>query len=495
MGGSAPRDSRLDLDDLGDVIDRARPLDLDVLEGEDGPTWAERLESAGITRRLRRHRVPLAGAAVVALLAGGGWAVRVRTAPPPPETQVRATVVDAAPDGSLQFVDRSQLYVGSGSVIVTPSDPRDVITVHGVVGPGVRASSVTSAAAGPGTPTALSVVTGCDDPRSVDPTPDDYLLRVSSTDPYGRTVDGLLPLPSTLAEQLAETTGATCVQQLLAEEVTTTRVTVRPDPAHRLLRVRIGLSNASGQDLTIFGTGSMGATVATTSDPVSLPAGSTAQVDVTATVLDCTAPRLDQVTTPYAGDLHVARQVGGISFFAALANSVGRTGGELVATWPRAQQTEIEQALDRMCSGSPGVAVRVLDAGPAPPAVRDALGLGGPGDGVALRMHLEVRTSGTHVDLTDGALLPSEVRATGPPQLGSASADVVRGRAVLTVDWATPCDGAPGPPEAQLAVTTHGSTYPVRVDLGQRPLALAYLAACPALTPGDLDSLGWPPMS
>jgi hypothetical protein len=146
-----------------------------------------------------------------------------------------------------------------------------------------------------------------------------------------------------------------------------------------------------------------------------------------------------------------------------------------------------------MCVGSPGATVTVLDAGPAPPSVGAAFGFGSGNDGVGLRLRIEVRTSGTHVALTDGAVLPADVAAAGPAQLTSASAPVVRGRAVLTVDWAAPCSGAANPPSAQLAVTTRNRSYPVRAVLDQPALARAYAAACPLLLTDELQMSGWPP--
>ena len=58
-------DGRLDLDDLGEVIDGATTLD-EVVGEEHPTTWGERLESAGVTPWVRRHRVVVAGVVSVA---------------------------------------------------------------------------------------------------------------------------------------------------------------------------------------------------------------------------------------------------------------------------------------------------------------------------------------------------------------------------------------------------------------------------------------------
>ena len=49
---------------------RLTPTRDDVLEGNDTVTWAKRLESAGITPWLRRHRVALAATTAVLMVAG-----------------------------------------------------------------------------------------------------------------------------------------------------------------------------------------------------------------------------------------------------------------------------------------------------------------------------------------------------------------------------------------------------------------------------------------
>lgn len=497
MGASSPGDGRLDLDDLGEVIDRARAIDPpvdDLLEGRDGVTWGERLESAGITPWLRRHRRRLVAGAAVVVLAGAGWTARDRSEPPPLDPVIRATADDAGTDSPLQFRDNASRGLLSTTVVVTPSTPGDVIEVRGLDGPGIRASSASPAATGTGAgrATDVTIVPGCDDPRALDASAEDYVLRVERTDPYGRITDGALPLPGSIGLRLAETTSVACVQQLLSAAVTPTRVTVRADDVRRVLHLDIGLHNGTGRDLTIFGIGSIGTSVATDSVPVTLAAGATVVVPVTATVLDCTAPQLDQVSPSYPGNPGSAREVDGLGFFGAPVDSVSGAGGDIVVPWTPAQRAEVRGALTRMCAGAPATAVTVLGAGLAPPAVRSAFGFADAQEGVGMRLRVEVRTTGSHVALSDGTqLLPDLARAAGTPTLTSTAADVVRGRTVLTVDWAAECSGPAAPPQAQLAVTAHGQTYPVHAVLNQAVLAGAYAAACPTLATDDLQAYGW----
>ena len=78
-------DGRLDLDELGGVLDHAAALDApdraEVLDDGRGRTWGERLEDAGITPWLRRHRVAVGSVAAVAVLASTG-VVAFRTVVP-----------------------------------------------------------------------------------------------------------------------------------------------------------------------------------------------------------------------------------------------------------------------------------------------------------------------------------------------------------------------------------------------------------------------------
>lgn len=496
----APGDGRLDLDELGEVIDGARTLDAepadDLLEGHDGATWRERLRSAGITPWLARHPRRLVVGSVALVLLFTSWTLYRLSVPPPVDPRVRADVVDASPDGSLHFADPSDGDVLTVTVAVTPSTPGDTVAVRGIEGPGVRASATSAAAPSStvdGTATDVSVVTGCEDPRSSDASPDAYVLRVTRTDSYGRARDGTLPVPATIGEQLARGVTSICVQRLLSESVTSTGVGVHADPLRRRLRLDVGLHNGTGEDLTIFGIGSTGETVVTSNAPLALPAGSTGTVAVTATVVDCTRPHLERMSLPYptaaAGG---ADMVDGIGLFAAPVDSVSGTGGEVVVPWTPEQRDEIQGALDRMCAGSPGATATVLDASVAP-VTPDAFGFANREEGVALRLRVEVRTTGTRVLVTDTSALLPDTAGGGPPGLTSASAVVVRGRAVVTLDWAASCNGPSAPPEAELRVTARGTAYPAHARLDQASIARAYAAACPQLTPDDLESNGWPP--
>jgi len=174
-------DGRLELDDLGSVIDHASTLAPsapdDLLEGNDAPTWGERLEARGITPWLRRHRVVLAVGAVTVVAVGALGSAWTRSQPPPVDPTIRATVADALSDGLATQVP-GVVYDGYTAVAVQVQPAAgEAITVLGIIGPGIRASRAVPDPAGAGVDDVF-LAPGCDDPRSSTPTFDDYRLQV-----------------------------------------------------------------------------------------------------------------------------------------------------------------------------------------------------------------------------------------------------------------------------------------------------------------------------
>jgi hypothetical protein len=129
---------------------------------------------------------------------------------------------------------------------------------------------------------------------------------------------------------------------------------------------------------------------------------------------------------------------------------------------------------------------------PAPAAASAAYGFGSPQDGVVLRARVEIRTTGSHVLLSDGSFPLGAYVAGGPAMVSRVTTSVTHGRVVVSVDWAAQCSSVVGPPTVWLVVTEGGTTYPYRADLGQTALARAYSAACPGAVPSDLKQFGWP---
>jgi hypothetical protein len=160
-------------------------------------------------------------------------------------------------------------------------------------------------------------------------------------------------------------------------------------------------------------------------------------------------------------------------------------------TWTEEQRAAIAAGEREMCAGAPGVTARALSAVPAPAAASAAYGFGSPQDGVVLRAQVEIRTTGSHVLLSDGSFPRGAYVAGGPAMVSTVTTDVTHGRVVVSVDWAAQCSSVVGPPTVWLVVTAGRTTYPYRADLGQVALARAYSAACPAAVPSDLTQFGW----
>ena len=491
-------DGRLELDDLGSVIEHASSLDAppsaEVLEGGDSATWTERLESAGVTPWLRRRRVPLV--AVGAMLAVGAVAGMAwqQSQPPPLDPTITATAVDAMAAMTVtEIPGAGNDDMWSGAVTVTSPMTNDRITVLGVEGPGIRAST---AAPDPqhavvGVTSDVFAVPGCDDPRSLSPALTSYRLLVRRTDAFDRTTDGTIALPDTLAAQLAANSQQTCGQTFVDEQVAVRALSVVTDQARRTVRIAIDLHNGTGSDLSLMA-GTLGSsTVAVSTDPVDLRSGATETVPVTATVVDCEQPRLDPVSRPGVGDPRSMSTFSGLGLYAALGGVADSSGTQVDVRFTPEQTREVQAAFDRMCLGAPTVRATVLDAAPSPADAAAALGYDPSNTISVVRMHVAVDTVGTTVRSSDGSVLPSDVVNGGPRQVTSATAPVVRGRAVLTIDWGFTCDQVTNPPSVNLVVTGDGRAYPFTRVLGQSVLTEAYSNACPSLPRGDLQGFGW----
>jgi hypothetical protein len=503
--GGAGNDGRLELDELGAVLDRATDLDgppaapaADVLEGPTGPGWAERLEVAGITPFVRRHRLTLAGAAVAVLLAAGASAGYLGTRPPADDGLIAVDVAEAGPGGSdVPGVASSAGGVLTNAYRLTPLRPGDTVVALGLAGPGVGATSAhAQASGGPGLGTTDDVlaVPDCDDPRAMTATFVDYRLRVARTDSLGRTVTGLVALPVTTNGTWADTIGSICTQARLTDAVTTTGVTASADPAARLLRLELTIHSTMDEVVTLTPTGQTTGSTVTLASQALIPPRGTIVYPVSVQVSDCAQPHLDPVSVPLDGTADGYTSVDGLALGASVPDAVGMYGprqAALVAVLPAAQARRVQGLLDAMCVGAPTAGLRVISVAPAPESVRAADELRtGISPALVLRTRLEIDTTATRVTVSDatpelvGGLNPSITSATG----------VVRGgRAMVTVDWITACGAVGNPPPARLVATSvGGGTFPFLAYLDGPPLVRALLASCPAvLTADQLAAQGW----
>jgi len=487
-------DGRLELDDLGSVIDHASSLSPsrpdDLLEGNDAPTWGERLETRGVTPWFRRHRVALAvgAAAVVGVGAlGSAWN---RAQPPPVDPTIRASVADALAVGVATQVPGSNYDGFTAFAVQVEPLAGEAITVLGVNGPGIRASRAVRDSTAPVAGVEdVFVVPGCDDPRSSTAAVDDYRLQVRRTDTYGRATTGALTLPSAIAAQLADAATQNCFQTRVTEAVTVSTVDLRPDVARRTITADVTIHNGLDLDLLVQGVTSTSSVLDPVADPTDLSAGTDSTQKVRLTLDDCGAPQV-VITRPgntggsSGGPVDLDVIVAPVSGGSAVA--------EISVGWSAAERARITAATRAMCAGGPGATARVLSAAPAPVAVGQAYGFTGPNDGVVLRMRVELASSGSRVVLTDGSYTYGE-KVDGTRSVTTAGADTRGGRAVVTVDWAAQCNATLSPPDIWLTATAGGRTFPYRSALDEVVLAHAYSAACPGTVPSDLSGFGWPP--
>ncbi|HET7901452.1 MAG TPA: hypothetical protein VFL59_09710 [Candidatus Nanopelagicales bacterium] len=503
-------DGRLDLDDLGEVIDGASALDEVIGTEHQGPTFSERLDDWGVTPFLRRHRVPIASVVVVALaVAGLVWARRDTR--PPDDGSVRATVTDSA---SQSGIDNSVPGVFSTIYTVVRQQVGDDVELLGIDGPGIRASSVGTAvkdeADATRTSTPVLAVPGCEDPRALTATEDQYRLRVRRTDPFGRTVEADVPMPLGSQVRWDITIGGYCLQTLAARQVTATSVGVRALPSRAAVELDIGVRSTLGPDIAIDVQGYSGMRVRPDSTSVVVPGGGTARLRVTESVEDCSYPHIDTQLMAPDGQSGYGVTDRGLDLFArpVSPDSTDETSATIQLKWSAATGREVAAALASVCTGMPAYTMRVVSSGPAPAAVVDAARsrFGDP-SATVVRSVVEVRTRADRVGAGD-ILSDADLAQGNEPNV--TVMDVSTGRVVsardgapatllrpvggvvrLAVDWPLTCAGGVTPPSAKILLGQGARTWQAWLALDDRVLAEGVLRACPTMLPTDLANYGW----
>ena len=339
-------DGRLELDELGTVIDHASSLDAptrrEVLEGNDATTWAERLESAGITPWLRRHRAALAATTAVLLVAGVATSAYLRGRPPEQDMTVAVAVEDWAPldgGGGLSSDGSGTL---SAAYRALPLTAGTRIRILGIEGPGIRVTRADQRSDRPeedGSSVAdVVAVVGCDGLRLEGATSDDYRLRVQQTDAYGRTTTGSATVPALTAEQWVGAVVGPCVQQQVTERVVTKGVRVSGDVAARSITAVVSLHSGYDHDLILTPSMSGQSTaVFTAADQTFVAPGSDVDVPVRMRVTDCSDPRLDDAYVP-TDQPDQQTQVAGLSLQAQISGTQSLYGAVVVAPFSRSSR-------------------------------------------------------------------------------------------------------------------------------------------------------------
>lgn len=505
-------DGRLDLDDLGEVIEHASSLD-EVSSGSDDarPTLGERFAATGVPGWLRRHRAPIA-AVTAAVVAVSGFLWLRRDTRPPDDELLHAAVVDSISQSGMEG-----LGTGMVSAIYTfvAERPGDRLEVLGIRGPGIRATGVGRAVenATPGSgPDRFSVpvmaALDCRDPQSLSALEDQYRFVVRRTDAYGRTVQSTLPLPIGSQNRWALTIGGSCLQQLATTSLTVESVRAVPSqspPSVRLdLRVRSSLDHDLALDVLGYSGGMSTRPVSTTA---AIPAGASAVLSVDEIVNDCSAPHLDGVIMSSDGQTGFGVTDRTLDAYArVVSDSPDSSSASISLPWSAAEGRAVTAAFATACAGLPAYTARIVSAVPAPQAAQEAVLLtsGDPATRV-VRVGVEVKAPVAAVTVADmlddtdlGGSQPTVITVdvrTGR-RIGSntvpATVRTVDGIARVTIDWTLTCTGAYSPPSARLQlVGADGRRWPVYLPMDAEVAAAGVLRACPEVTREQLVETGW----
>jgi len=417
------RESRLELDDDGRVVDAPHePVDL----VSDVPS--------------RRAALPRGTGPVVLVLlvALAAW-LSLRPEPAP------AVAADVTAVGLLPAGDDDAPVVALYRV--DPAAARTTVQVHGLVGPGVRASSAYADPAGRGL--RVAVVPDCAAPP---PEGSAYGLDLTVTSAGGGTAQGVVPAaagPVDWAAAMVER----CWRRTTAAGVALAGLTAEPDLARGLVRVEAVLRNGTGGGLAVSALDVADVSTLETAPVSSLAAASRAAVQA-----------------------RVTGRCGTAGSPPSLSWAVGPQGAppRLTVTTPLTpeQQRTIAQAMGVLCSSPPATSVAVVSARPAPPAATAA------GErGAAVDLRLRVTSGAILVALGDD---PSGATADARRAFSYAvlQGPVRDGEAV--VRWQLSCDASPAtalPLETRTQRLSFRSSVPLTGAVAQAAVREACAAA------------------
>jgi hypothetical protein len=511
-------DGRLDLDELGDVIDHAAALEGDapgeVLDDGRGITWSERLEDSGVTPWLRRHRVAVGTVAAVAVVAAAGVvAVRVLV-PPPIDPELRVSVTPVIPSqyvlgDSVQAFDQVGIFYTPTSMrsayALSADDPADTAdyTIVGVAGPGVRASGASllpSPTGGVENQVAradVDVVADCFDQDVLDAAPDDYRLTVRRTDDRGRTSTGTLPLPPG-APSWSAFLASTCLQTRALFGLEVQSVTVARGTAPRTVRADVVVASSLPLPAVLDVAPTYGSQpVVARMRPLDLPVGRGALLPLVYDVRDCTLAALPFIGVPtYPGSQNYDGGAPGLYLGVAFPegsvdpNDPTGLGGQVQAplVFPASAQRSIETAMRAICDGAPTASVDVAAVG----AARQVSGVFPSGNPQTTRIPVTLALTVPGAQRLSLSSPPPSLEESQTVRLAPASVRAVDGRAVVRTWVDVDCQtGYAPPPTAQLLATTARGTFPIQLPVDDAVLARSIAAACPELPLTSLLDFGW----
>jgi hypothetical protein len=477
-------DGRLDLDELGSVIESASTIDQprDVVGDDTRTTWGERLESAGITPWIRGHRVALAIGTVAVVAVGIGGTAWQR-AQPPPWHDVAITAAAASVD---EYSGPGMTFSEDGIVLaaylMATDDPSTTVRVEALEGPGIRASTV--GAPHPNGNQAAALVRALVDCGGDVPavTSSDYHLRVRATDAFGRSREETVAAPSG-DNSWPQVVMQLCLQTAVFSDIELTGLRTAVDQGAGAVRLELDLASAlpvsaqaqldsidNGELLLPYDAGS-----------IQLEAGGTGTLTGSVQVRDCStgAPALPTVTVPvdpqtpnsYRGDTGVG------VFIVTPDRAAGALKGLL---FDDAQSAELSRALAEICRGAPKVSVSDLSVVRTTDDTTDG--------STSFTFSVRADVAGSRV-MKVGV---SQDPAFGTPDPGLVPwSTLPAGGGTTDVTWTFSCQSYPQPPSLDVRFVDGIRATPLRVPLDQKTIAAALYKACPLLSPATLAEQGW----
>ena len=481
---TTPGDGRLDLDDLGSVIEGASSIDrpADVVGDDAGRTWGERLEAAGVTPWMRGHRV-LVGIVTVAVVAlPVGTTSWLRSQPPPWHDTAVDVVAATVEETNGPYIAVLEPGLAVAAYLATTDDPAMTVRVDALEGPGIRASSV-GVPRGSADPDATLVraVIGCD-AEAIRATTRDFRLRITTTDQWGRERAGVADLPST-DYGWAEYVRQTCWEQAVVGNVSVGDVRTRVDVGAAAVALQVDVVSTMRLDafLRVDGAELDGLRIPWTGDLTGLVAGGTKAIDARLEVTNCAhgTPSAPVTWVPDgSGDGSSYSEADGIAVVVATADQ--QAGAIVPLRFTPAQSEVIRSALAEICADAPPLQVSGLRV--VRSVADDAFGT------TSLTMTVDVTVGGDRI---------MKVGVTQDPAFGTPApgqipwATLPAGGGTATVTWTFQCTANPQPPSLDIRFVDGLRPTPLVVPLDEETVAPWVSDACPLLTPDTLVELGW----
>jgi hypothetical protein len=502
-------DGRLDLDELGRVIEEASglgatpsvaPTDLDVLEGADGPPLSERVGSWRVSVWLRRHRVLVAAVVTVAVaITATISTVQARRAPDD-DGRLHLSVADYLPGGGDGF-DMSDPTgaVMTAAYNIVPDRPGDTDELVAITGPGIRASSAHAqdpSPVGDKPPWTVAAILGCDDPSAWTASLDKYRLVARRTDGFGRTVQESVPLPIGTELTWDQQVRYACLQSQVQTRMSLESASAVLTRDFQSMVVTLRVRSSLDHDIVVTPSGGPGESVRGHGPATTIPAGSSRELVVPFTFEDCAAPTMETVpVSPPGSPDPVYMSERGVNFnvTAPFDDLISATWSLL---WSDEMATSVHHLVETACRGVPDATVHTAGVRLAADSdVQFVRSLYGDTDGTALRVRFDVATTSPAVQITDVVSRADMQIGSAPTILtgtGTGTGRTRSGHARVEVQWNTTCGAGASPPVLQLHLTRGDRRYAVLVTVADSGLTRGLLESCPDLALDQLTDNGWP---